>query len=502
MSNNTTSLSAEALIKDLLSGVGVERFCTELIKQLEIPSAHRASGYAAKRRACAYLDRPDLGSQLVAGIKPGKEALTRTFSIQVAGVDGGYYEGTLRIIVIGETGDAETLLEQLKSDCAARLGMMKAQAASRFTQGSAQASLERQSSVAPDSASGLVYGMAAASTESKLLFARIEQYGPEDCTVLITGETGVGKEMVARALHTASRRTGEFVAINCGAITATLLEATLFGNARGAFTGATTERKGLFEIAEGGTIFLDEIGEMPLEQQTALLRVLQERVVRRIGAVTERPVNVRVIAATNQDLCTRVAEGMFREDLYFRLSVLPLHIAPLRERRDDIAALVNYQLAKISAERGVMLTITDEAMQLLQEHTWPGNVRELVNCLERGAVSHDKGVIRAEHITLQPRLKGLPRPAAADAATADEEDARVEFHPGLQSYDEAMLNFERRILQTALDHCNGRVREAARLLNLPRTTLRRRLEALGLGCNASAMLRPVTASENRQARIA
>ena len=500
--NDRTAPTLEELMNDLMNGTGVDTFCAALIRHLEIPAAVRASGHPARRRACAYLDREDLGSRLVAGTKPGKEALTRTFSLPIVGFDGVIYKGTLRVIVIGEVGDAEQLMEAYRADWESRLASISAQMAGRMAEPSSAAPT-RPEQAASATQEGLQYGMVAASVESKLLFARIAQYGASECTVLITGETGVGKEMVARALHKASGRTGEFIAINCGAMTASLLESHLFGHARGAFTGATVERKGLFELAEGGTIFLDEIGEMPQEQQTALLRVLQERKIRRIGAATEKPVNVRVIAATNRDLLTRVTERQFREDLYFRLNVLTLHIAPLRERREDIPALVEYQLRKISNERGVNLRLTDAAMNRLQEHTWPGNVRELVNCLERASVMSEEGVIDEAQITLEPRMRALTGSdqsgAGAGAANAE---VYVEFEPGQQTYDDAMLMHERRILQTTLDYCNGNASDAAELLGVARTTFRRRVDALGIQRNKAATLRAVAGNQTKEARIA
>ena len=499
--NSFTTPTIADLIRDLIEGRGVTDFSTALVNSLELPAATKASGHAARRRACVYLDRSDIGSTLVAGAKPGKEGLTRTFSMQVAGVDEAYFEGTLRVIVIGEVGDAEAILESMKSECDGQLGTMKAEAAGAFASSSLQKnSQKRAPQTTPD---GLCWGMVASSLASKLLFTQISQYGPADSTVLITGETGVGKEMVARALHVASGRKGEFVAINCGAITPTLLESTLFGHARGAFTGANTERKGLFEVAEGGTIFLDEIGEMPVEQQTTLLRVLQERAIRRIGASTEKSINVRVVAATNQDLRARVSQGLFREDLYYRLSVLPLHIAPLRERREDIPALVNYQLSKISAERKLSLRITGDAMEFLKAHNWPGNVRELVNCLERAAVSHDGGTIDVDNIALEPRMHGLPRIGVETGEVTDiEAVSEIAFQPGKHTYDEAMFNYERLILQTAVEYCNGNVTEAADLINMPRTTLRRRIRILDIKCNSATMIRPLAADEANHARIA
>jgi len=202
--------------------------------------------------------------------------------------------------------------------------------------------------------------------------------------VLISGESGTGKELIARAVHYNSGRRGKFVSINCGALPETLLESELFGHERGAFTGAIREKKGLFSEADRGTIFLDEIGETSTAMQIKLLRVLQERVVRRVGSNSESPVDVRVIAATNRDLGEEIQKGTFREDLFYRINVIPIALPPLRLRREDIPLLVDYFIAKFSRELGAeQKKISSDAMRALEKYTWPGNVRELENVIER-----------------------------------------------------------------------------------------------------------------------
>ena len=215
-------------------------------------------------------------------------------------------------------------------------------------------------------------------------------------TVLITGETGTGKEVVARYLHHLStRREGNFVAVNCAAIPESLIESELFGHERGAFTDAKAPKKGLFEEAHRGTLFLDEIGELPLPMQSKLLRALQERVIRRVGGNRDIPVDVRVIAATNVDLATSVEEGDFREDLYYRLNVIPLYVPPLSERREDIVPLVEYFIRMYAKEFGrPPLQLNDADKKALKDYAWPGNVRELRNCVERAALL-DMGAVRA-----------------------------------------------------------------------------------------------------------
>jgi two-component system response regulator PilR (NtrC family) len=217
------------------------------------------------------------------------------------------------------------------------------------------------------------------------VFHLIETIAPTNSTVLVTGESGTGKELVARAIHFNSlRREHPFVALNCGALTETLLESELFGHMRGSFTGAAANKKGLIEVAERGTIFLDEIGEMSSMMQVKLLRVLQERRFRRVGGTDEVTADIRVIAATNQDLAKRVAEGKFREDLFYRINVIPVQLPPLRERTEDIVLLAQHFLTKYSEQMSKVVTgISNEALALLKEYEWPGNIRELENVIER-----------------------------------------------------------------------------------------------------------------------
>ena len=226
------------------------------------------------------------------------------------------------------------------------------------------------------------------SNKMQELFKMIEVVSATNSTVLITGESGTGKELVAKAIHLNSPRAEEaFVSVNCGAFTETLLESELFGYVRGAFTGAAANKKGLFEVADKGTIFLDEVGDTSLAMQVKLLRVLQERTLRRVGGTEEIPVDVRIIAATNRDLSEMVAENQFREDLFYRVSVIPLELPPLRYRRDDIPLLADHFLARLNASMGKRLDrITDEALKKLESYEWPGNVRELENAMERAFI--------------------------------------------------------------------------------------------------------------------
>jgi sigma-54 dependent transcriptional regulator, flagellar regulatory protein len=232
----------------------------------------------------------------------------------------------------------------------------------------------------------------------------IELVAPVESTVLILGESGTGKELVARHIHELSARAnGPFVPINCGAIPVDLIESELFGHEKGAFTGALTRRVGTFEFAAGGTLFLDEIGDMSLQMQVKILRVLQERSFERVGSNTMIRCDVRIVAATHRDLEMRVREGHFREDLYYRLNVFPVRIPPLRERLSDLPLLIKHVLERQGLIEGAAVRLNEEAMQCLMQYGWPGNVRELSNLLERVTVLHGGGIVRVEDLPEQLR---------------------------------------------------------------------------------------------------
>ena len=283
-----------------------------------------------------------------------------------------------------------------------------------------------------------------------------------DSTVLIMGESGTGKELIARYIHAHSRRTNQpFIAVNCGAIPPDLLESEMFGHERGAFTGAVGARMGMFQLANGGTIFLDEIGEMTAPLQVKLLRVLQEREIRPVGSDRSVKVDVRVIAASNRDLGNEVEKGRFREDLFYRLQVIPVLLPPLRERRSDIPVLVQHFLDKYNAKHDSRAcTVADDAMVHLWEYDWPGNVRELENLIERMVVLSDDGVIRVDNLPPNIRSfiseKKIPRP------TLTEEGIDL---------NRAVEEFEYRLIDEALRRTKGNKQAAARLLGLKRTTL-------------------------------
>lgn len=285
-------------------------------------------------------------------------------------------------------------------------------------------------------------------------------------TVLITGESGTGKEVVARSLHYDSARVdGPFVAINTKAIAESLVESELFGHQRGAFTGAHQARAGLFERANGGTLFLDEIGEISTDFQAKLLRILEDRTVQRVGANQSLPVDVRVVAATNRDLKAEVAAGRFRQDLYFRLRVVPIHLPPLRERPDDVLPLAQHFLAQLSGEHRddrTFVGFSPEAEQRLLAHTWPGNARELQNAVERGALLAEGSHIGEEDLLLDPI--SAPHPVTSDSTTLkDVMDSAAASH-----------------IREVLDSLGGSRTEAADRLGIERTTLYRLMRRLGI----------------------
>ncbi|MBJ6727060.1 sigma-54-dependent transcriptional regulator [Geomesophilobacter sediminis] len=291
------------------------------------------------------------------------------------------------------------------------------------------------------------------------VFSVVRKVADTEATVLITGESGTGKELVARAIHSGSaRRAAPFVAVNCAAIPRDLLESELFGHVKGAFTGAIRDKAGKFQQADGGTIFLDEVGDLPLELQPKLLRVLQERVVEPVGGNAEVKLDLRVVAATNADLEKGIAEGNFRDDLYYRLSVIPLRLPPLRERPDDIPLLVRYFCGKYG---GGSVAFAKEALEALQRYPWPGNVRELENTVERLLILRE-----GERV----ELADLPEKIAAPGARSGEGVLR------LPPEGYSLEQLEKEIVVEALNRCSWNQTAAARFLRIPRHTLIYRME--------------------------
>ena len=284
-------------------------------------------------------------------------------------------------------------------------------------------------------------------------------------TILIYGESGTGKELVARAVHVCSPRATEpFVSVNCGAFPETLLESELFGYVKGAFTGANQNKRGLFEVADGGTIFLDEIGEMTLPMQVKLLRVLQERTVRPVGATSEIPIDVRVIAATNRDLDKQVAENTFREDLYYRLSVIPIRVPALRERKEDIPLLVNHFLKKYAPAAGKsIIRVQNVSLEGLCDYEWPGNVRQLENTVERAVALEMSDELHVELPAERPKAKAAA--AGVGFAGMPEVSAGAVLPDGIDM-EKYVAQIERNLLQAALNQSNGVQTKAADVLGI------------------------------------
>ena len=302
-----------------------------------------------------------------------------------------------------------------------------------------------------------------------------------DLSVLVTGESGTGKELVAEAIHQlGARRTGPFVAVNMAAIPHDLLESELFGHERGAFTGAVSQQIGKFEQANGGTLFLDEIGDMPAEAQTRLLRALQSGRIRRVGGRQEIGVDVRIIAATNRDLVPMIAQGRFREDLYYRLNVVPIHLPPLRERKEDIGALVRHFLSQAVAEGLPAHRIADDAVAVLESQLWKGNVRELRNVVFRLALlARDDLIDRQTVVDALPSAVDAKIPSARDGIEeALEEWLSSNPQPAGALYHGALAAFEKPLFEHALRETEGNQLRAAQLLGINRNTLRKRLSDL------------------------
>ena len=302
------------------------------------------------------------------------------------------------------------------------------------------------------------------SPKMQALYQMIETVAQVQSTVLVTGESGTGKELVARAVHICSPRATEpFVSINCGAFPETLLESELFGYVKGAFTGANQNKRGLFEVADGGTIFLDEIGEMNLTMQVKLLRVLQERCVRPVGGTDEIAIDVRVIAATNRDLERQVAENTFCEDLYYRLNVIPVTVPPLRDRREDVPMLVNHFIKKYAGVAGRNIArIHTESLSLLGQYEWPGNVRQLENTIERAIALETADELKVEMPVERPRARAAAAGAGNDVVSV----AAGAVLPEGMDMEKYVAEIERSLLKSALQQANGVQTRAADVLKI------------------------------------
>lgn len=416
---------------------------------------HEVTGVHSGREALHLLEAgawdvvlTDMKMEPIDGMQVLKEIASRYPETQALMLTA--YQGVDTAVAAMQAGAFHYLTKPFNLDEVAEMVDRAAQAG-RLTRENRQL----KQAVAVMNAGQDLVGEAPATRKLRQLIGKV---APSEATVLIRGESGVGKEVAARALHDASLRAGgPFIAVNCAAISENLLESELFGYRKGAFTGADTDRQGLFEAAHGGTLFLDEIGEAGAGVQAKLLRVLEERKINRVGDPVERPVDVRVLAATNRPLEKALAEGSFREDLYYRLLVFPLDVPPLRDRAGDISLLSAHFLKRWGRQDRPLPT---EVLERLKRHTWPGNVRELRNIMERAHILAGDQDISLEHVTLDP---GLPMAKMEDLG----QDLNLDHH-------------SRRLIRAALERTRGNKSEAAELLGITRRTLYSRLKLLGM----------------------
>ncbi len=384
-----------------------------------------------------------------------------------------------RVIVITAYGSLETVMQAVKTGSFDYL--VKPLDLDRAEELAQRALVESRAVVGADPAGPPAQrgrGIVGSSREMQEVYKRIGLVAASDAGVLITGATGTGKELVARAIHEHSpRQDRPFVAVNCGAIPASLVESELFGHVKGAFTGASTDRPGRFEAADGGTLLLDEVGELPGEAQVKLLRVLDSRVIERVGSTQPIHLDVRILAATNRDLSREVAEGRFREDLYYRLAVMRICLPALRDRREDIVPLAEHFLAELAGDQGGVGILSPEAKRALERADWPGNVRQLRNAMHHAAVVSGGGRILPEH---------LPEAVDGGVGEVGEIERLLEriielAQPGEEGLHETVITpMERALIRHAMEASEGHQGRAAEILGLHRNTLRKKIRRLGL----------------------
>ena len=385
------------------------------------------------------------------------------------------------IIMITAHGTVDTAVEALKSGAFDYLTKPFDKDEVRQVVAKALKSVDfsRTDATRPEPGQGFKYGIIGTSAGIVELYSMIERVAATPTTVLVTGESGTGKELVARALHENSTRADKpFIKVNCAAIPRELIESELFGYERGAFTGAVSSKPGRFELANGGTVFLDEIGEIPVEMQVKLLRALQESEFERVGGIKTIRVDVRLVAATNRELKKQITQGAFREDLYYRLNVVPIRLPALRERRDDIALLVSHFIEKFNQRlKKQVKGVDDEATDILSTYPWPGNIRELENVIERAVLFCDQNLICPEDLPSEVRgtvpVFGGQMPDTFDVEVAP--DGGLKEHVKV-----ATSKLERNLVSRALTQTNGNVTHAARLLKISRKGLQLKMKELGL----------------------
>jgi DNA-binding NtrC family response regulator len=382
-----------------------------------------------------------------------------------------------KVIVMTAHGSLETAVKALKLGALEYLpkpfdlAQVKVllEAALRDVPGDASIQSLRRKGPAP----GGIVGRSPAMQE---LFKQVAAVAASDTSVLLIGESGTGKELISRAIHhNSGRASGPFEAINCASIPETLLESELYGHERGAFTGAEREKLGKLEIAHGGTVFLDEVGDLPLAAQVKLLRFIEDRKLCHVGGTQMVPVDVRIVSATNQDLETKIAEGLFREDLYFRLNVVKIVVPPLRERKDDLPLLVAHYLDHEQAAG-----ITTSALDVLKVHSWPGNVRELRNTIERGVVLARRGIVKPEHLPESVRSPVLTAETDVDAGIRRLVDRLVSEAVRGDVFRQVESRWEKALLRRILDLTKGNQLKAAEMLGITRTTVKRKMDLYGL----------------------
>lgn len=353
------------------------------------------------------------------------------------------------------------------------LGTQKISAGTAASLSSSSHVFQSKFKIEAPTADDIFCGMVGRSAQMKQVFERIKKVAASDSTVFISGPSGTGKELVANALHNLSpRKTHNMISVNCGAIPSELLESELFGHEKGAFTGAISSRKGRFEMAHRGTIFLDEIGDMPLLLQVKLLRVLQNRVIERVGSTETTEIDVRIITATHRNLEESVAEGNFREDLYYRLNVIPIKIPALCERREDIPLMISYFLSKfVSADGRNNIEFDDETLELLISYDWPGNVRELENLIERLVILKGGNQIKVSDLPAK-FLKTAPQSVESYKNIISLPDEGVDLKQLLSDIEDSLIN-------QALEVTNGNKNQASKLLSMNRTTLIEKMKKKG-----------------------